>query len=126
LGIRIEEDKRNISPQLILEKHKGKGQIWRRKNRAKSVSVRLLEVEDKQCRGRQIRLFVLGWLKTKQRKKEKGGSSAGLTWAARPCTQKREMGWKGPKTRKRIFITFPIKLINEMIFELLKILPMLK
>ena len=70
--------------------------------------------------------FRLGLAENKEKKEREGGSSAGPTWAARPGTQKREMGWKGPKTWKRIIITFPIKLINEMIFELLKILPMLK
>ena len=32
----------------------------------------------------------------------------------------------GPKKKRGILITFLIKLITEMIFELLKILPMLK
>ena len=39
---------------------------------------------------------------------------------------KEGLGWIRPKLRRRIFSTFPNKLTNEMIFQLLKILPMLK
>jgi hypothetical protein len=65
LGVKIEEDKRNISPQLILEIHEIKGRIWRGKPRlyrycaagSGSVSSRL-EIEDDTVAGRQTRLFA--------------------------------------------------------------------
>ena len=59
------------------------------------------------------------WLREEERMKARVG----------PAEERGRKGRNGPKmaqAEEEDFITFPIKLINEMIFELLKILPMLK
>jgi hypothetical protein len=106
LGENEEEIVRIPFPQLIWKKEQQGGRIWWEEiggNCARAGDSRLCPgVEDNTvARGRTNRLLC------------------GLRGRDR-------MGWIRPKLSRRIFITFPIKLINEMIFELLKILPMLK